>query len=236
MKKLFNTSGSLPLSFLSLFLSVIMFTACSKNDNNDFPNQPAAGLMTVNLAIDKAPIAFTLSSNQVGGLLGYSNFSGGYVSIYPGSRELRSVDAGNGSTITQSTNTYVDSNYYSAFLLGTAGNYRHVVVEDKYREVVPVSGKAWVRYINAIPDTLSTPNVTIAGNTQAAAYGTVSPFVQVDAGAINTAIKSEAVDTTRSITVSENKIYTILFMGIPGATDPAKAVQIKFIENGTASN
>ena len=235
MKKLFNNiSWRLPVAGLALM--TLLFTACSKDDNPTIPHQPAAGLMTVNLAIDKSPVAFTLSSNQIGGLLGYGNYSGMYISIFPGSRELRSVDAGNGSTIALSNNVYADSNYYSAFLLGAAGNYKHLVVEDKYDQVTRVAGKAWVRYINAIPDSSSTPNITVGGTTQAAAYGTISDFAQVDAGAINTAIVSTAMDTSRSITLAEYKIYTILFTGIPGASDPAKAVQIKYIENGTASN
>lgn len=237
MKKLFDLTGSSRLLLSALALTVIIFSACSKNDDNQF-DPPAAGkLMVFNLAPDKPSVAFTLSGNPLGNApLGYTSFSGTYFNIFPGNRELRSVDFNNGATIATSTETYNDSSYYSAFLLGVNGQYRHVVTEDDYSDVVPVTGKAWVRYINAIADTSATANITVAGTTEAAAYGTISAFRQVDAGAVTFAIASEQANASRTITTTENRIYTILFVGIPGATAPGAAPEIKFIENGIATN
>jgi hypothetical protein len=36
--------------------------------------------------------------------------------------------------------------------------------------------------------------------------------------------------------VDQQKAYTILLMGQPNQTDSTKAVQIRFIENGTVTN
>lgn len=221
---------------LGLALSALLFTACSKND--DLPNNPApaAGLMTFNLAIDKPAVGFTLSGNQLGGgALGYTNYSGIYYNIVPGSRELRSFDFNNGSTIVSTTQSFVDSNYYSAFLLGYNGVYRQVVMKDDYTNVNPVAGKAWVRYINAVADTITRPNVTIAGDTEGAIFGSVSEFKQVNTGAVDVSISSGTFNAARTLTLAENKVYTVLFVGQPGATDPTLAVQVKFIENGTAN-
>ncbi|RYY67774.1 MAG: DUF4397 domain-containing protein [Chitinophagaceae bacterium] len=237
MKKLFQIPGFSRLSILGLAFTAVLFTACSKND--DLPDTPteAAGLMVYNLAPDKPAVGFTLSGNQLGNSpLGYTNYSGIYLNIYPGNRELRSFDFNNGSTIARTTDTYLDSNYYSAFLLGAAGQYRHVVVKDDYSQVTPVAGKAWVRYINAVADTVSRPNVTVAGTTEGAIFGSVSDFKQVTAGSVDAAIASGAFTANRTLTLEENKIYTILFVGQPGATDPALAVQVKFVGNGTATN
>ncbi|HSN59654.1 MAG TPA: hypothetical protein VLR49_01875, partial [Ferruginibacter sp.] len=123
---------------------------------------------------------------------------------------------------------------YSAFLIGANGEYRHVFAKDNFDAITPVSGKAWVRYINAIVDTSSRPNVTIGSVTEGAVFGTITPFVPVNAGSLTASITIE--NTSRTITVEENKIYTILFVGLPNQTNPALAPQVKFIVNGSATN
>ena len=237
MKRLFQNVGMNRMTIMGLFAMAILFTACSKNDNDNV-EVPSSGLMLFNLAPDKPSVGFTISGNQIGNVaLGFTNYSGTYLPIYAATRELRSFDLNNGSTIASSTENFQDSSYYSAFLIGNAGVYRNVVVKDDYSTVTPVAGKAWVRYINAIPDTISRPDVTIAGVTEGAVFGTVSAFKQVNAGAVSVSISSGAFNANRSITLAENKIYTVLFVGLPsGTTDPNLAAQVKFIENGTASN
>jgi len=141
-----------------------------------------------------------------------------------------------GTTIAISSTTFADSAYYSAFVMGANGNYRNVVVKDEVDLVTPVAGKAWVRYVNAIPDSVSTPSVTVGTNTESAPYATVSAFAQVDAGPVNIAVTNGgSINATRTITMEENKVYTVLLAGLPGATDPVNAVQIRFITNGTAT-
>lgn len=237
MKKIFHIPAVSRLLLLGFAFTAVVLASCSKNDDNQFDPPSTAQLMVFNLSPDKPAVGFTLTGNQLGNVaLGYTNYSGGYFPIYPGSRELRSFDFNNGATIHTSTETYNDSTYYSAFLIGTAGQYRHVVAEDNYSDVVPVAGKAWVRYINAVTDTSSRPDVTIAGTTEGAVFGTVSDFRQVDAGTVNISITGGSFNASRSLTMAENRIYTLLFVGQPGATDPGLAVQVKFIENGTATN
>jgi len=225
------------LTFLGLALTVLLFSACSKNDDNQIDGPSTARLMLFNLSPDKPAVGFTISGNQLGtGALGYTSYSGAYLPVYAASRELRSFDYNNGSTIASITTTYADSAYYSAFLIGEEGYYRNVVSTDDYSAVVPVAGKAWVRYINAVTDTTTRPDVTIAGTTEGAVFGTVSNFRQVDAGTVSTAIHSGNFNASRDITLAENKIYTVLFVGRPGSADPLLAPQVKFIENGTATN
>ena len=237
MKKLFHTPVFSRLSLFAVSFVVILLTACSKNDDNNFDQPSSARLMLFNLAPDKPAVGFTISGNQLGnGYLGYTSYSGLYLPIFAATRELRAFDANNGATIATSTDDYADSAYYSAFLIGANGVYRNVVTKDDYSAVIPAAGKAWVRYINAVTDTVASTNVTIAGTTEAAGFGTISGFKQVDAGSLNTAISSGTFEAGRTITVAENKVYTILFVGQPGATDPVLAPQVKFIENGTATN
>jgi hypothetical protein len=45
--------------------------------------------------------------------------------------------------------------------------------------------------------------------------------------------RSDRCDTSRTVTLEKDKVYTVLLVGIPGLTDKTKSVQIKYIANGT---
>ena len=233
MKRLMNMTVR-PL--IALFLSSILFTACKKIGNDENMPAPAAGLMAFNLAPDKAAVGFTLSGNNFGNApLAYTNYSGVYFPVFTGDREVRSFDYNTGNTLATTTNNFADSGFYSAFLLGANGNYRNVVVKDELDSLKNATGKAWVRYVNAVVDSVSSPTVTIGEGTfnEAAPYASVSAFKQVSAGALNTAISNGSnISASRTITVDENKVYTVLFVGQPNQADSTKAVQVKFIING----
>jgi hypothetical protein len=223
----------------ALIAVILLFTACKKI-SPDYQRNPAAGIMAFNLATDKPAVGFTLSGNTLGNSpLAYSSYTGLYLPIYVGTREVRSFDYNTGSTIALITGNFADSNYYSAFLLGANGSYRNVLVKDDLNSLTATAGKAWVRYVNAIADSSSAPLVTIGtgGETtvnENAAYAKVSGFVQVNAGAVNAAINnSGSIAASRTITLEENKVYTVLFSGLPNQTDSSKALQVRFIQNGT---
>ena len=237
MKRLKNVIGSYGLAVMGLVLTVLLFTACKK-EKIDQMNSPVAGVMAFNLAVDKPAVGFALSGGTTLGnvALNYTGYSGTYLPVYPGTRELRAFEYYMGTTIASTSATFVDSAYYSAFLMGATGNYRTVVVRDDMETPVPVAGKAWVRYVNAIPDSVSTVSVTVGSNTQTAAYTTVSGFTQVNAGAVTISVSNgSSINASRTINMDENKVYTVLLSGLPNPTDPEKVVQIRFIQNGTAT-
>jgi hypothetical protein len=222
-----------------LFAVALLFTACKKLSPDYQPN-PAAGLMAFNLAPDKPAVAFTLSGNVLGNSsLGYTSYTGVYLPVYVGTREVRTVDYNTGSTLALATGNFADSNYYSAFLLGANGSYRNVVVKDELSSLTAAGGKAWVRYVNAIADSTAAPLVTIGTGAENAVnenapYAKVSGFVQVNAGPVNTAVNNGGnIAASRTITLEENKVYTVLFSGLPNQTDSSKAVKVRFIQNGT---
>lgn len=221
-----------------LLFSSAVFISCSKDD--DFNNNPpAAGLMAFNLSTDRSPIGFTLSGNQFGNSpLYFTNYTGAYLPVYIGTREVRSFDYNSGSTIALSNTTFNDSSYYSVFLMGADGNYSNVVVEDKLDSLTVSPGKSWVRYVNAVPDSASTPVITVNGDEveASAAYRSVSSFVPVTSGSVVVNYNNH-VDTPfgRTISLEENKVYTLLFVGKPGAADSTLAPQVRFIQNGTVT-
>lgn len=232
MKKISSYSGG-------ILLLLIIFSACKKYDNK-VTRTPSAGLMAFNLATDKDAVGISLSGNNLTNTpLSYTSFTGGYLPVYIGSREVKSIDAKTGTTLALNTQVFADSMYYSLFTVGKNGSYRNVIVNDSLTKMTVSTGHAFVRYINAIPDSTVSPMVNISYNgsnivNTIAGFGTVSGFTKVNAGTINVGVNSgDSINATRSIPVEESKAYTILLTGMPRATDTTKSVKIKYITNGT---
>ncbi|HRO48386.1 DUF4397 domain-containing protein [Agriterribacter sp.] len=239
MKKLFSTQKTILAAGALCVMAV--FASCLKTNDNDNPDTPVAGLMAFNLSPDKSAIGIALSGNNLPNTaLAYTNYTGGYLSIYPGTRSVEAYNAGSGTSFTASDFTFNEGQYYSLFVVGADSVYRNVVVNDALDSLSPASGKAYIRYINAIPDS-SQPLVTVSDNASSvisenAAFASVSGFVAINPGNANIAINdNNSIQATRSVALEERKVYTILFAGIPGATDTTQSVQIRYIENGTLS-
>lgn len=221
-------------------LVVVFFSACKKETS--YERTPAAGLMAFNLAPDQNAVGITLSGNVLTNTpLNYTSFTGSYLPIYIGSRNLTAVDYYSGTQLATTTQVFADSMYYSSFTVGDSGNYKNVVVNDKLDSLVATPNQAFVRYINAIPDSTSSPLVTFSSNgsnviSNNAAFASISGFTQISAGNITVGVNNGGtIAANRTIAVDAGKVYTILLVGKPGATDSTKTVQIKFIQNGTVT-
>lgn len=235
-KFLWRKSLMVTASVLSI---AILFSACKK-DKNDVPQQnQVSALMAFNLAPDQPAVSVGLSSNLFGGApISYGSYTGTYLNIYPGSRQISSYGSSN-DLLDSLTYSFEQGKYYSLFVVGANNNYKNVVVRDNYDSLTASSGKAYVRYINAIAGSGSS-NVTInSGETNVvtdnASLGDVSSFKAVTPGSLTINVSGES-SASRTITVNQQKAYTILLMGQPNQTDSTKAVQIRFIENGTVTN
>lgn len=229
------------MAIMMLATVSVLFTACLK-DNDDVPEVPTAGLMAFNLVPDQPAVTIRLSNNILGNsALNYTNYTGSYYPIYTGTRTVEALDYGAGRALTSSTYNFEQDKYYSLFVLGFNNSYRNVITVDNF-DSLSSSGSAYIRYINAIVDSVNASNVTISSNgnnvvNESAAFGAVSAFKAVNAGAVNVVAKnSQGVDVNRSITLDQKKVYTVLLTGVPGATDDVKKVQIKYIANGTLTD
>jgi hypothetical protein len=70
-----------------------------------------------------------------------------------------------------------------------------------------------------------------------AGFSSVSDFVAADPGQVAVSVKNGSnIDASRTISLEQGKVYTVLLAGIPGATDTTKAVQIKYILNGSLTD
>lgn len=240
MKRFFSSIrfGLIPIS--GVLVVAVLLSACTKFDDDDNGTEtPVSGLMAFNLVPDKAAIGIALNGNNLSNApLSYTNFTGTYLRVYSGNREIESFDINTDSALAKSNYGFELNKYYSLFVTGANGVYTNIVTHDNFDSLNSSSGKAYIRYINAIPDsTKPTVSITANGinvfNTQAT-YTSVSDFAAADPGQISVGVKNNAtIDASRSFSIEQGKAYTVLLIGVPGATDTTKAVQIKYIENGS---
>ena len=218
----------------------VLLAACSKfNDdaaNNN--NTPVANLMAFNLAADQPSVGIALSgSNLTNNPLGYINYTGTYQRIYIGNRAVESYNNNSDSTIATTNFNFEANKYYSLFVAGANGNYTNILTRDNFDSLSTSTGKAYLRYINAIPDSTK-PTITILANgnnvfNTSAAFSFVSDFAAAEPGQVSIAIKNNSsIDASRTVTLEKGKVYTVLLTGMPGAADTTKSVQIKYILNG----
>lgn len=238
MKNLLSVRKNV-LQLFTLLLGMASLSSCLK-DNGNNTQAPVAGLMAFNLSPDAPAIGFTLSGNNFTNTpLAYTNYTGGYLGIYAGTRPVVAFDAISGNVLAGSDYTFDQEKYYSLFLVKDT-SYHNILVRDKIDTLAGTSGIAYVRYINAVPG-LGSPMVKITQNGNDvingnANFGTVSDFSAVQAGQITIKINSnDTLQVERTISVDERKVYTALLSGKPGVSDSSKAVSIKYITNGTLS-
>lgn len=240
--------------FSLVLVFTTLFTACDNdNDYDPIDQDQLAGFMAVNTVTDQEAVSVALSGNYVGPPLQFRNYTGGYVSIFPGERSTDTFGAYSGLNLASELYTYKKEKYYSLFVIGTRDNYKNVIVEDSLNELQADDNSAYVRYINAIPAPVFIPyeeqadkevmpassftiefsdgdDVVLSEN---AVYGEVSDFEKIQQGELDVKIsRGESTAAERTITFEKNKVYTILLVGNPNSENEAKEVQIRYIENG----
>ena len=242
MKKVLKFLINARYSVAGILLLSLVFGACKKDN---IPNNriPAAGVMAFNLSTDKDAVGISLSGNNLFYLpLGYASFTGQYLPIFTGNREVKSYNDNSYNILSANNQIFQDSTYYSIFVVGRNGSYRNIVVNDSLNNLITTPGQAFVRYINAIPDSTISPLVSISSKgtkviSNNIAFGVVTPFIKVNAGDIIIGVNNgDSIAFSRTISVEQSKAYTILIAGIPNAADTTKSVKIKFITNGTITN
>lgn len=226
------------LAIVALFVIGMTVSSCTKSlDNHD--TAQTALMMAFNLAPDKPAAGFLLSGNSLTyNPLPFAGFTGAYVNIYSGTRPVVAYDFSTGTNIDTATRTFLPGRYYSMFLTGINGKYKNVLVQDDVDSLSGANGQAYIRYINAIPDsTYPTVNITANGSSivqQSAAFQSISGFVAAAPGQASISIgnKTQTINASRTITLEAKKVYTLLFIGAPNQSDSTKAVQIRYISNG----
>lgn len=239
MKKIPGFARTPWMAVLAIVFVITTLSSCLKTDD-DVVNQQSSGLMAFNLAPSRSAVTFTINGVVVTNPpLPYTNFTGGYVGVFPGGGNIEAYDYYSGARIAGVPATFTTGKYYSVFLVGSDTSYYNIFTEDNIDSLPYVSGRAYVRYVNAIRDSGTAPAVRISANgtdvfNGTAPFKTVSEFRAVNSGNVSVGITNEngSVNASRSIELEENKVYTVLLAGRPGGIT-ADSVQIKFISNGT---
>lgn len=242
MKRIFS-GNRIGLKHAVMALSfVLLLAACSKFDNDDNNSgTPVSGLMAFNLVPDKDAIGISLNGNNLTPTpLNYTSFTGTYQRVFAGNRQIESYEINSDSTLATSAFAFEPDKFYSLFVTGANGEYRNIIVRDNVDSLSAESGKAYLRYINAIPDSTK-PTVTITAGggeifNSEAGYSTVSEFAEANPGQVSIAVKNNStINADRTISLEQGKVYTILLLGLPEAGDTTHKVQIRYIENGSLS-
>lgn len=212
--------------------------ACSKSNDFNPGNQNVSGFMAFNLS-DKNGIGITLSGqNLVSQALGYSVYTGAYLTVPSGVTAVRSYDATGNTTLAEKTDSLIVGKYYTLVVAGAAGTYRNLLVRDNYDNLTASTSKAYIRFVNAIPDSAA-PAVTITSGGQtvstdpSARFGKISEFVAVDSGVVRiAAANGGTIQGDVTVRAKASDVYTVLLKGFPGATDTARQVKLSVITNG----
>lgn len=213
-------------SSVIVVLTIILFSSCKKSDAPEY-NQNVAGLMAVNLATDQV-VTMNISGNTFTYPLGPGNYNGGYAGIYPGKRMVEAVSAYNYFSVASATYEFEVNKAYSSFIVGSDSLYQNVIVNDNI-DSTDANGKAFVRFINAIPGSKETTVAIGSSAAKAAVYAQVSPFEGISAGDLAVQLKGDSISANRNINFEAKKVYTILLL--PGE-NKSDSVQIKYIING----
>lgn len=222
--------------FCLLALSCVLLQSCLKKKQIDPPTISA--LMIANLAHDRPNVGFAIgNANITSAVLGFLNYTTDYAAVYAGDSKVRAYFANNpNSVIAVAETSFEEEQFYSSFLIGGGGNYKNLVVNDRLHNLPIISGKAYVRYVYAIPDSsssiVSVSVDDVPAMSESARFGNVSSFVAVNAGSLNVKTNNFSnISTSLSALIEEKKIYTIVLAGNPASAN-ADSVQTKVIENG----
>ena len=221
-----------------ILAATLLFSSCSKLNDNDNNNTPSAGVMAFNLASDVTQADITLSGNLLNQApLAYNSYTGGYLGVFAGQRPVEAFNSSTRTSLATSNFDFVADKYYSIFLVGADSSYRTVVVNDDI-DSTQSNGETLVRYINAIPDSTTNPTITVAAGgsnviNEPAAFASVSTFKPVTAGEVVVNVSNGgSINVNRTITLDQGGVYTVLITGVPGGTGD-KSLSIRFIKNGT---
>jgi hypothetical protein len=234
-----NRFRSFTQLFAIAFAVFLFFTSCSKNNDNT-ANTPTASIMAFNLATDKSTIGFSLSKNTfTTSPMAYANYTGVYIKVNTGDKTLESFDYSVASTTIASAPVSLKTdNFYSVFLVGKGANYKNLVVNDNIDSLSSTSGLAYIRYVNSIVDSVTTPTISIVSNgsttvvNETAAFPSISNFIGVAPGNVKVDVtNSLGLNVSKTFTVEQKKVYTILLAGLQNSS--ATPAAINTILNGS---
>ncbi len=213
----------------SLFLLAIMISVITSScsDSSTSTNPTNAKLMVVHASPDAPGVDIAVDNNKIStSALTFPNNSG-YVSVTPGTRNIKVFAAGSSTALFSFDQVFPESKFYSVFALDSLSKITLLLVEDAIPAVV--TGKAHVRFLHLSPNA---PAVDIAVKDGPSLFlnrsfnrqfsSSQNVFLPVDAGTYNIDVKVAGTTTVAlpltGIKFESGKAYTVFASGFLGGT------------------
>lgn len=225
-----NQIKSLIFMAVALPLAVSM-TSCKDDDEDPAPVAEKSSIMVTHASPDAPGVDLLVDNSKVNTTpLVFPN-STGYLSVAPGTRNVKVNVAGTSTTVINADLPLVKNNFYSVFAVNTVANIEPLVVEDDL--TAPASGQAHVRFIHLSPDA---PAVDIAVDGGSVVFPDVTfkeytDFTPLAAGSYDLEVRVAGTTTVAldldPITLQAGKIYTVFAKGtLTGTGSQALSAQI----------
>jgi Domain of unknown function (DUF4397) len=217
-----------------LLLIAVAFIACNKDVAIN--NTPNAGILAFNSSPDREYAGFAVSGLRFTNTpVPYAGYTGGYQPIYPGMRTIEAFDFYSGAPLAYANRNFEGGHYYSTFLVGENGAYENIIAEDNLDSLDASLNKAYIRYVNAVADSIPLNNISIsvAGeivtSSEDVPFKTISAFTPVSPGSLEFIVSDEvAIKASRTFDVESNRVYTVML--VRAAT--SDSLQIRYVQNG----
>lgn len=218
----------------------IFLTSCLKNNNNNQPVQPQAGLYVLHASPD-APDVFVYSDSAklFSQSLSYYHSPGGYLAVDTSWHKIAFLNSSSGDTLAAGTYDFQDGKLYTAILYDSLDKAKIMRIDDNFSSFD--QSKVNIRFLNLSPDApamdlyLDTTAVytsrTFADNVENTSYNDVKTL---NGGTYDITLKRHSDSTTlktrASITLTPGYAYTIISAGFVNGTGD-QAQQIGIITN-----
>lgn len=219
------------LAVVALFVGALATTGCS--DDNPAAPTPAARVLVVHASPDAPNVDLLVDNALKGSGLAYPNNTG-YLSVTPGTRNVKVNVAGTSTTVINANLDLVNGANYTVFAADSVSKIGPVVLTDNL--ATPASGKAHVRFVHLSPNA---PAVDVGVTGGGVVFGNktfkqFTDFTPLDAGTYNLEVRLAGTSTVvlplPGITLTAGKIYTVFAKGFVSGTG-AQALGAQIIVN-----
>lgn len=220
------------LALAALVTTSAVLTGCKDDDNPAAP-APAARILVAHASPDAPQVDLLVDNVVKGSGLAYPN-STGYLSVTPGSRNIKVNVAGTSTTVINATLDLLNGSNSTVFAVDSVSKISAVVLTDDL--TAPAAGKAHVRFVHLSPNA---PAVDVGVTGGGVVFGNrtfkqSTAFTPLDAGTYNLEVRLAGTSTVvlplPGVALAAGKIYTVFAKGFVGGAG-AQALGAQIIVN-----
>jgi len=216
----------------------LALSSCSKNNNNNTPVKPIAGLAFVDACPDAAALDFYLSGQQVNQSPVTPGSYFNYFNAYAGKVPAVFYQSGTTSLVAKDTITMLANHGYTLFLANVQAHPDFILTKDSLS--APASGAISVRLVNASPDAgavdliVKGASASIVSN---ASYKWVSAFTSAtvsvsDSLQVRQSGTSAILATVPASHFINGSVLTVWLYGLANTTVATQKLKAGIMENG----